>query len=565
VSPDLPLVLLFPTRAVNEEDRGQLKRGEYTVRGRTVGLEPPLDWGMDPAGNLAWRFWLHTMQFLDGPLRIYEEDGDLEALAKARDLLVDWVDGNRGGSERSGDYAWTDMSAGVRASFLGYGWRECRRHGLLDEATERKLTTSVHEHAEWLLSEENYTPETNHGLYEDAGLFLMARYTDELEEAAGWRDFAERRFVATLAVHVDFESGVHKEHSPGYQMYIRELVKRLHEEAGIGGADLAALLPKLDDAAGWMVLPDGRQLPFGDTDLVEAPAFARERADHEGMRAFLRAGYAMVRRRSSYLAVTGSYHTHAHKHADELSWCLFENDHLIVADPARYSYRDESDPARIYARSSWGHNVLMADGESFPWFDHAPYGSALRARAEGGGWFAVLGANPLLDGVEHERIFLYRAGEIAIVVDRVRAADEREIVRRVQLGPQLKAVEGDRGVAIHAIDRRVATLFEGSAGRETRIEIAAGIGPPAMNGWVFPHDEATVPAPAVTMRTKIDSGLLVHGLAVEPIETGVIVEEADAFSFLVRPEAEDALPAVRVRSALLGGGESRLGLEAMGG
>jgi hypothetical protein len=71
---------------------------------------------------------------------------------------------------------------------------------------------------------------------------------------------------------------VHKEQSPSYHFYIRDMVKRLNEQAGLGGEQLGELVRKLDAAAGWMVMPDGTMTPFGDTDLEEAPAFARESA-----------------------------------------------------------------------------------------------------------------------------------------------------------------------------------------------------------------------------------------------------------------------------------------------
>ena len=66
-------------------------------------------------------------------------------------------------------------------------------------------------HSQWLSDEENYTPETNHGLFEDAGLYVMGTYAAELPESVEWRDLAEGRFLETLGRHVQFDEGVHKE------------------------------------------------------------------------------------------------------------------------------------------------------------------------------------------------------------------------------------------------------------------------------------------------------------------------------------------------------------------
>jgi hypothetical protein len=530
---ELPLVLLYEVPQLWDADRENLANDRYTVRGVVVELVPPIDWRMDPVDNLNWRFWFHAMQHLDVPLRIYEQDDDPEALAKARDMMLAWVSGNPIGGETTGDYAWFDMSAGIRASFLGYVWRECRRRDLLDSDQESQLTESLRTHARWLSDEENYTGQTNHGLFQDAGLYLMAAYAADLPESEEWREFVEDRFLTTLRKHVDFEEGVHKEQSPSYHFYIRDVVKRLNEHAGIGGEQLAELVRKLDDAAGWMVLPDGRMTPFGDTDLEEAPEFAREAAHKEGLRAFLRTGYAFVRENGSYLAMTCTYHSYAHNHADALSWCLFEDGHLVVGEAGRYGYRDEEDPARIYARASHGHNVLILDDESFPWKDRGAYGSGLLAAGEDDGWYVILGRNPLLEPVDHRRVLLYRPGELVIVVDGLKAEDEHVVDRRLHFGPDLVAEQSGGTVVAKDEDGRViATLFDAS-GISVETSVARGVEEPRMDGWTFPSDLTKVPSDVVTLRSTLASGLLIHGLALSSSVPESVTARADGRQMVV--------------------------------
>jgi hypothetical protein len=543
---ELPLVLLFEVDPVSDADRENLASDRYTVRGKDIELVLPIDWQMDPHDNLAWRFWFHTLQFLDVPLRIYEEEGDLDALAKARDVALDWVSGNPIGGERTGDYAWFDMSAGIRAAFLGYIWRECRRRGLLEPEQESDLTTALRVHAQWLADEENYTPQTNHGLFEDAGLYVMGSYAAELAESAGWRNLAENRFLETLSRHVQFDEGVHKEHSPGYQIYIRDLVKLLYEQAGIGRERLGQLVERLDAAAGWMVLPDGNLVPFGDTDIQSvAPAFAREAARGEGLVPYLRTGYVFVRRNDSYFGVTCSYHSYAHKHADELSWCLYEGGRLVIGEASRYGYRDEKDPARIYARASHGHNVLIVDDESFPWREQDPYGTGLLAAGEGDGWYAVLGCNPLLDAVDHRRLLVYRPGELVLVLDEVRAEQEHTIDRRLHFGPELAATRTDAGIVAKADDEPVATLIEAS-GIPVEITLARGVEEPRMDGWTFPRDNTKVPSDAVTLRSRIASGLLVHGIALTPSIPKSVAARTEQGQMLIEIGGDQGTSEIRV-------------------
>ena len=544
---ELPLVLLFEVPPVTSTDRANLWSNHYTVRGTEVELVPPVDWRMDPYQNLNWRFWFHAMQHLDVPLRIYEQDTDLHALAKARDLMLDWIPDNLIEGERTGDYAWHDMSVGIRASFLGYIWRECRRTGLLESGHESDLTNALHVHARWLSDDENYTAETNHGLFEDAGLFLMGAYAAELPESAEWRDHAERRFLETLGRHVQFDEGVHKEQSPSYHFYIRDVVKRLNEQAGLGGDTLAVLVRKLDAAAGWMVMPDGTMTPFGDTDLEEAPAFARESADTaDGLQAFLETGYAFVRRQGSYLGMTCSYHSDAHKQADELSWSLFERGHLVVGEAGRYGYRDEKEPARIYARASHGHNALIVDDESFPWRDRDSYGSGLLAAGQGDGWYAILGRNPLLEPIHHRRLLLYRPGELVLVVDEVEAREEHTIDRRLHFGPDLVAEKsGDGVVAKDENGELVATLVEASE-IPVEISLARGVEEPRMDGWTFPRDLMAVPSDTATLRCRMATGLLVHGLALTPTVPERVAARADDDRMVIQISGEQDSSEVQV-------------------
>src|SRR3954467_10927857 len=106
---------------------------------------------------------------------------------------------------------------------------------LLPEPDERDMTQALYTHAEWLSDMANYEPESNHGLFEDAGLFLMGSYASGTPKPARGRELGGERFLETLGRHVQFDEGVHKEHSPGYHFYIRDLVKLLNKRAGIGG------------------------------------------------------------------------------------------------------------------------------------------------------------------------------------------------------------------------------------------------------------------------------------------------------------------------------------------
>ena len=262
---------------LDESHISDAERGRYVVRDVVVELTPRIDWHMDPAGNRAWRFWLHSFQFADLPLRCYQELGLTGCLRRVVDIVLDWVASNPLDGESTADHAWYDMSVGIRSAIFAYVWQAAQREGMLDARQRKLLLESLEQHRQWLSDPPNYRSHSNHALYEDAGLFTLCARCPELEESRRWRHFAQERFLDTLRRHVDWQEGVHLEHSPGYQFHIRELLVRLREVSGIGGEELVRLIERLERTAAWFVMPDGSILPFGDTDRMTRPKFSRRR------------------------------------------------------------------------------------------------------------------------------------------------------------------------------------------------------------------------------------------------------------------------------------------------
>jgi hypothetical protein len=98
-------------------------------------------------------------------------------------------------------------------------------------------------------------------------------------------------------------------------------------------------------------------------------------------------------------------------------------------------------------------------------------------------------------------------------VDQVEAEEEHTIDRRLHFGPDLVASESDGAVVAKDEQGRViATLLEGSEPR-TEITMARGVEEPRLDGWTFPRDLTKVPSDTVTLRTRLATGLLIHGIA----------------------------------------------------
>lgn len=509
-------------------------------------LVPPIDWTQDPFASPSWCAQLHTLRFLDVLLSRYRHEDDLQALRFACEIAFDWIAANRRGAQGLSDMAWSDKVAGDRAPFLGYLLRSAAVEGLLSDEELAILLGAVLDHAGFLNDDSNYTASSNHGLYQDVGLVLLSAYVAFLPQAVEWRRHGIERFRETLARHVaNGGEGVHLEHSPAYQWLIVGLVRRFRELADLDDERLLIMLGELEKAAGWLVLPDGGTPPLGDSDMVPAPPWAQEAAHGcRGVRLFARAGVASVRTGDSMLIVSAGYHTHAHKHADELGFCLYDKGVLLLAEAGKYGY-DKLDPARAYAISSHAHNVLIVDGEPFTPLGTSPYGGALSRVGEGAGWFAIEGSNPLLalQGVRHRRLFAYRPGVLLVVVDSVESSCVCKYTRLFHFAPEVNA-ELRPGGEVEFNSGSVNGVLWDQSGIEVDAELVEGRREPALTGWCFPGYREWRPVPTVSLTTSGKDLSLITLISLDGCSPGCDVRITDD-GITFDPSSQDAIRIAR--------------------
>ena len=441
-----------------------------------VSLRPPVDWHMDPLDARRFRDSLPKLRFLDPLIWVYAHDGDLPALRRALAIVLDWARANPLGGAGTTAAAWIDKVTGDRVPYISYVTRAAACQGMLSHREAKLLLRSIATHQRVLLRKAE-VDRTNHGLFVGDGLALLARYFQFERKAREWEHAARRQFMTTLRGRLS--DGVWLEHSTNYQFLAIRAVERFvaytnHQEA-------ARLLRAMKQAAGWFVEPDDQMTLFGDTYLFRVPSWAVRKAHEEsGLRVFRKAGFAFAKgdgpggAGTGYLAVTDGFHNATHKHADELSFELYDHGVRIVSDTGLY----HKDPGAIrdFVLSAPAHSTLTVDGRDFPiGIRSRPYGSGLVASGEGAGWYAIEGRNPLLrrQGVAHTRLFLYRPGVALVIVDLLRSPESHTYARYIQLGPQVRITEA-----------------EGSA---------LGLAAPGFNGSL--HD-APLPAPAELSRVR---------------------------------------------------------------
>jgi Heparinase II/III-like protein/Heparinase II/III N-terminus len=487
----LPTYRAVTCRDRNVEEKLAAAGGRFTVFGRQVDLQPPVDWNQNPFGSRSGVYELHTLQFLDVLVHAFLDDADPKALEQALAVAIDWINGSATDREGTNEFAWYDMAVGLRAPYLAYVLRASAHAGVLSESDAEVVLNSLLEHGRFLAADENYAHGHNHGLFQDEGLLLLCGYLPFLDESAAWQELAWTRCMQTLRETIEWDEGVQLEHSPAYHLAMTHYVRRILGLPGADGEMLGQLLTRLEDTAGWLVLPDGTLPELGDTDSIPAASWAARSAEGKhGLKILPRAGLAVVKEQDSFLIVSAWYHGRGHKHADELSFILYETGHRVLGDSGRYGYY-ENEPARMYARSSQAHNALIVDGESFDWQSAEPYGSGILGGGSGAGWHAIEGVNPLLRDAEHHRLFLFLPGKVLVVVDEVRATESRAFTRLLHFGPDLEVETSASGLSMRANGFRGAVSNWADATVDWTL--SRGQLEPDLRGWTFPRDRQSVP------------------------------------------------------------------------
>jgi hypothetical protein len=475
------------------------KRGEFTVNGERVELESPVDWTMNPQRARSFAHNLFKFQWVDPLLYAYRTTGDTEALAAAADLALDFAAVNPPDGDPVDPDVWDDKRTGDRGPYLAYILRAATCEGLLDREQRELLLRLMIRHGDTLSDPDAYK-QTNHGLFVDLGLTLLARQLVSQPQAAEWAALGQSRFAETLLARVVADEGFWLEHSSGYQILVTRTLGRFLEVPGNSTPELVDLQRRMQDVVGWLGEPDGAIPQFGDSDLKQLPQFARQRArDDRGILELDDSGLAVVKEPGAYLAVLASYFSDAHKHADALTFDLFDRGRRLITDTGLY--HKDKDENFAFAHATRAHSVLTVDGEEFPRDGSGTYGSGITQTGKGHGFYAILGRNPAVEdqGVEHQRLFVYEPGRVLVIIDRLRAEEQHRYARFLQFAPGVEVRVRGAGLLLSGGGLRGAVRTNG-AGRE-RIELARGERDP-LRGQTSPDFRRWVPRTTARLRSK---------------------------------------------------------------
>jgi hypothetical protein len=499
--PPYRVVNSAPSYTQAAQDRAM--QGWFQVKGRSFHLVPPVNWSRIRRRPIAVRGSLQRMGWLDVLFYIYRHDPDpnqrRKALRHARALALDRMQAIRSPHRGVDPIGHRGKIIGDRAPYLAYLARSAGCRGMLTRHQAKRFLESLTNHGNQLVR--RHSP-SNHGLFEDLGLGLLADYVPFVHRSRQWQRLAARRFERTLRGRLVGREGVWVEQTTQYQVAATQLARQFVVLTKTHRPSLVRLMRRMRYATALFMEPDGLITQFGDSNLHDAPDWAPPIAAREyGLTAMPRGGYAVVSEPQSYLAVGASFHNGSHKQSDELSFQLFEDGHRVVSDGGRWA--TDHDRFRRFAVSARAHSVLTVGSHGFSRNPRYSYGSGIGATGTGDGYYAISGRNPLLRrfGVRHHRLFLYKPGHVLIVCDRVRARKHHAYRRYFQLGPDIDIHRRPDDLALSAPGLQGALFDAAAGGGHARMSAARGHRKP-IQGFTFPDFRVKEPRWSVRYRSR---------------------------------------------------------------
>lgn len=284
---------------------------------------------------------------------------------------------------RREDLVWYDMGVGVRCYRLAYLLDVAARDGRYADEDVELMARALYFHNEALSRDSLFRSHNNHGVYQALGQLACSRRFEQLPKMGDYDRLAARR-LETLCKDHFFESGVHKEHSPGYHYMVLNSLIGARNAGLLPGTSCADLLRRAELALMWMIMPDGRVCPIGDSDprsvrlnnpadvIYEDPQLAHVisagsigEPPPAAVQSYQDAGYVFARLPSrpgqppeqwSYLAQIAGFHSRTHKHADHLSFVWFERGQEVLVDAGRYGYLGRTEPRSALAKQGYWYS-----------------------------------------------------------------------------------------------------------------------------------------------------------------------------------------------------------------
>ena len=522
---------------VNANVLAELLDNRHIVKkSHVVNFPPGEQWKRSADQHRSVNFDFHSWNIIAPLLATLHEDGIVEAQRKQIEGLIldtvrEWFELYSKFEKHTidKDFAWYDMSVGLRASMLPHILKlgACS-DSVSDEEFNKWVIVSVN-HAKTLSLDSFHIEHNNHGLYQAFGHYVFCNHLFMIQRCDKDKELAKNRVKKYLNKYISKE-GVHLEHSPGYQLYMVELLKQFHSHPDLVDLLDSDLVKKVEDSLAYFVYPNEKLAQLGDTD-AKTVVLKKKRPHIPEITVFSDAGYGVVMSDSSHLIVSAAFHSRTHKHVDDGNFVWFDRGVPLIVDSGRYGYgrinlsRNErkrlrekgfwySDPKRIYVESAHAHNTVEIDGRSDNRARSDYYGSGLKqgGKLSDGTFYFYLEVPRVEGGIKQQRAFVYNPGSWLFVIDKMVAYQikERVYTSWFQLDSNAELISNEIDSSSFKVGEE--TLSIASFTENASIRIVKGSDRPRLEGWRSPRGGEFIPAWSLGIEVTSSDGAVIAGL-----------------------------------------------------
>lgn len=431
-----------------------------------------LTWEENPYQDKYWRFVYYSLRQTSHLLNAWIETKDARYLNKLIEIIESFID-----TGMTKKYAWEDYhSVAFRAMTLVNTYKKLEKHDAFPSPDFRqKLVDTINAHGEFLLDENHYQADYNHGVTEAAALFLIAVNFPDLPNSHQWLNTARQRLHQGLIEIVDSD-GVLIENSPYYHFYVLEKywdIYRYSNEFGVKISEqFDSRINKMINYATFILQPDlsvpllgaslERRINLSGAyiEMVKLnPNFLyvltrgeMGKVPSKKVITYPDVGQVIMRsgwykgekfwNQTQLIFDIGPYRTN-HSDLDALSFSLYGQGEALMPDVGLYTY--ENGPFRDYFHGSSAHNTVIVDGKS------QKEGKPIIGNfTEGEGWAYQSAQHDLYDGVTHQRAITLLGDKYVLIVDNLLSEYQHDYEQVFHLFPDAN-VETD-GLQVTAFD-----------------------------------------------------------------------------------------------------------------
>lgn len=397
------------------------------------------------------------------------EQSDPSYLTQAELFIESWRDYAHDPARSSANTkVWYDHASALRAENLVYFILTAEKLAFADDSLREMIRSLLIEHGDFLSSEDHYTKNHNHGIFQDEALLYIAAILMDHDLASQWTTLAKDR----LQVQLDYaftDEFVHVENSSAYCIGVIELFSKIsHFLQAIDdpyGEILNENIHAMVDFYARLIMPTGYIAPTGDSFYESAHALEEDFGNAflrhvlsdgasgeapESLHAYYpKSGYFIAQdsydkdqlNDATWVMFKTGYVSSTHKHADDLSILLCSKGHEIFIDPGMYNYTT-GDLYRDYLISPRAHNTINVDGQTYSTTVENSTKTGLLTCRTDEGYNYVLGFNNMYPGVEIDRHF-YSANDVIVLHDDIRSSAQHTYSQLFSLSESMQVLSLD--------------------------------------------------------------------------------------------------------------------------